>query len=347
MGTSLAVIEAEFKPRLPIFADVLRSYSLPVEAIRGSLMVSIERNPTLLDCSPQSIISGAMSLAVLGLRVDGVTGQGFLIPFGGRAQPVIGVNGFTVIAGRAGYTLQAFAYREGDKLAEIGGSDPRIEHQIDPSHKGKLIGVYAVARSNTMPTMFSPLITLDELIAARDSSKGYQSAKKRGKEHPWSTHFEQMCLKTAKRRLAKDIPNDMLQRAAWLDGQHDAGKLGALRPDAQGVIEAEAVDVIEAESPLPERQPEPDRPPISLEPPRWNWRRSDGKELTFSSRSQWMAQILATAEKINDPSALLDALRRNAAIFQQIEARGQKEAVEELRRAINARINMLDPPPAG
>lgn len=329
MGTSLAIIESEFKPRLPVFADVLRPYHMPPEAIRGALIAACEQNPALLDCSPQTLINGAMSLAVLGLRVDGVTGQGFLLPFSGRATPIIGVKGYTVIAARAGYTLEARLVREGDQLRELGAPEPRIEHEMRPGNRAKVIGAYALARSRTMPTLFSPFLSIDDLLQARDQSKGYQSAMRRGKDHPWKSHPEAMFLKTAKRLLAKDIPNDALQRAAWLDMQHDMGNLAQLRPDAAGVIEGEVAEI------YPDRQPQADEIPVL--PQRFEWQRPDGSYLSWPTIQDWSAALLRNIEATNNVEQLRAARARNGALMAELAASGFSEQVMLVQAAFDKR----------
>jgi phage RecT family recombinase len=69
------------------------------------------------------LFNSAMSAAVLGLEVDGVTGQAYLIPFAGKAQLVIGYKGFNTLAARSGITITGAVVREGDEFDfELGSN---------------------------------------------------------------------------------------------------------------------------------------------------------------------------------------------------------------------------------
>jgi recombination protein RecT len=96
---------------------------VPVERLMQTIMISCERLPALLKCDRQSLFNSAMSAAVLGLEVDGVTGQAYLIPFAGKAQLVIGYKGFNTLAARSGITITGAVVREGDEFDyELGSA---------------------------------------------------------------------------------------------------------------------------------------------------------------------------------------------------------------------------------
>jgi hypothetical protein len=95
MTTALTVLENQLKPLAPRLEMVLDK-RVPVDRLMQTIMISCERLPLLFDCDRQSLFNSAMSAAVLGLEVDGVTGQAYLIPFAGKAQLVIGYKGFNM-----------------------------------------------------------------------------------------------------------------------------------------------------------------------------------------------------------------------------------------------------------
>lgn len=326
MGTQLVAVKDEFSSsgRVQAFRDVLAPYRLPVEAWQAGLFSMLEQNKYLLDsCDLSSVLNSGMTIAVLGLRMDRATGQSCIIPFKGKAQPIVMVQGYTVVAARGGYTLQGRLVREGDDFKEVGGSDPRIEHVPRLGNKGKIIGTYAVARSRTLPVLFTPFLSIDEVIAVRDKSKGYQSAMENRKPHPWATDFEPMVIKTAKRRLAKDIPNDQLHTAAWLDQQHDLGRLAYLKPDGQPESEPEPI--------YPERQPNITDTVDLTEPatagPVLAWVLPDGSSTKEAeSAGQWASTIAAGLRKVTDDDKLKAALERNRATINEIMAVHPDEA---------------------
>jgi phage RecT family recombinase len=70
-----------------------------------------------------------MSAACLGLEVDGVTGQAYLIPFKGRAQLVVGYKGYNTLAARSGITITGAVVREGDEFDYQLGSAAFVRHK--------------------------------------------------------------------------------------------------------------------------------------------------------------------------------------------------------------------------
>lgn len=318
MGTELVAVKDEMHSlaRVQAFRDVLAPYRLPVEAWRTGLLTVFETTNILRYCDLPSVMNSAMTIAVLGLRMDKATGQSCIVPFKGKAQPIIMVQGYTVVAGRGGYTLQSRLVREGEAFREIGGSNPAIVHEPIPGNTGKPVGTYAVARSLHHPVLFTPFMSIDEIMAVRDRSKGYQSAKDNNNPHPWMTDFEAMMLKTPKRRLAKDIPNDQLASAAWLDTQHDLGNHAFLNPDGHGVTEAPSGPT------YPDRQPgvtdvedltEPARPRAAL-----IWNLPTGAPFKADSVQKWTEAVCSAASRQQDTGKLQAALDRNREVLNAI-----------------------------
>src|SRR5215472_2936865 len=113
MSNELTILEQQMKPLAPRFAEALGSV-MPVERLMRTVMISVERLPSLLDCDRQSVFNAAMTAACLGLEVDGVPGQAYLIPFKRRAQLVIGYKAMNTLAARSGITITGAVVREGD-----------------------------------------------------------------------------------------------------------------------------------------------------------------------------------------------------------------------------------------
>lgn len=267
------------------------------------------------------------------VRKHNCSGQGCVVPFKGKAQPIVMVKGYTVLAGRAGYTLQGRLIREGDAWRERAGSDPGIDHEPKPGNKGKIVGAYAVARSNSHPTLFSPVLSLDELIATRDRSQGYKSAMRNNNSHPWATDFDAMCIKTPKRLLAKDIPNDMLQAASWLDTQHDLGRAAHLDPRGQGII-----DITPQDSPFPHRVESPDGAPVELAP-KFLWETPDGSVRDFPNADRWADTVCHNIgmEKVTVDQARA-ARSRNINHITAVHNAGYEAAARRVSDALDAKI---------
>src|SRR5688572_3533610 len=108
-----AAIETQLVQLAPRFDAVLGQIMKSQRLIR-TIMISLEKTPKLYECDRQSVFNAAMSAACLGLEVDGSTGQGFLIPFSGKAQLVIGYKGYGTMAARSGFVIRGAVVRDGD-----------------------------------------------------------------------------------------------------------------------------------------------------------------------------------------------------------------------------------------
>lgn len=239
MANELALLESQFAPLVPHFADVLAGIMPPERLIR-TVMVSAERTPKLLSCNRQSLFNAAMSAAVLGLEVDGVTGQAFLIPFGDRAQLVIGYKGFNTLAARAGITITGEVVREGDDF-DFNEGEGWVTHKrsLAPAAGRRIIAAWAKAAAQGRPPIVAVMGIADiEAVKARS-----QGAKK--SDSPWNDPvigFPAMASKTVKRRLARSTPLSVFQLAASLDeAVEERGLHAFIAPDRTLRIEGEAI----------------------------------------------------------------------------------------------------------
>ncbi len=233
-SNQLTMYESSLKLIAPKLEQVLAAYKMPVERLMRTVIVSLERLPKLLECPAQSVLNAAMTAACLGLEVDGVTGQGFLIPFGGKAQFITGYIGFNTMAARSGYTLGGSVVREGDDFDYQIGTGGFVHHRprLGNERSRKILGAYAKAE---MPGR-SPIIqvlSIDEILAVKAKAPGGNK-----KDSPWNDEavgFPAMATKTAKRRLARDMPLNVMVMAAAVEDQVDLGRAAHITPD-KGVI---------------------------------------------------------------------------------------------------------------
>ncbi|MFA6958560.1 MAG: recombinase RecT [Thermoanaerobaculia bacterium] len=215
---------------------------LGAERLIRTMLVSVERNPQLLDCTRQSLLQAAMTAAVLGLEVDGVTGQGYLIPFRDNkagtsiAQFVIGYKGFNTIAARAGFVILGDVFRDGDRI-EYDIANGYVSHSPVLGNKGKILGAWARAMSRTLPPV-AVVMGIDEILAVKRRSPGAKRS-----DSPWNDvgiGFPAMASKTPKRRLARSMPLNTMQLAAALEeAVEERGMTAHIRQD--GVLEAEVI----------------------------------------------------------------------------------------------------------
>jgi recombination protein RecT len=243
--SDLQVIERAFAPLAPKFADVLNVPGVnltPARLIR-SVMVSCGRTPKLQACTLTSLFNAAMSAACLGLEVDGVTGQAFLIPFDIKgvptAQLVVGYKGYNTIGARSGLTIGGEVVREGDDFAFDEGA-AWIHHSKLLGKPGRrIIAAWATARAMDRPATVK-VLDIDDLLAVKS-----RSPAARKNDSPWNDEaigFPAMCEKTAKRRLARNMPLNVYQLAARLDEAFEEQGLPAHIHPSQGVIVDQAAE---------------------------------------------------------------------------------------------------------
>jgi len=238
-SNELAVLETQLQPLMPHFSQVLPK-TLPVERLIRTIVISAQRLPKLLECDRQSLFNAAMSAACLGLEVDGVTGQAYLIPFKGRAQLVVGYKGYNTLAARSGITITGAVVREGDDFDYQLGSAAYVRHKPKGS-KGRITHAWACAQTMDRPAVVE-VLDIDELLAVKAKSP----AIKNGADTPWNDPaigFPAMCQKTVKRRLARSMPLNVMQHAARMDEAVDEqGSPAWISPDKGVVIDGEFSD---------------------------------------------------------------------------------------------------------
>lgn len=113
-------------------------------------MTSFSQNSALQKCDMHSIFASVIVAAQLGLEI-GVGGQGYLVPYGGKATFVPGWQGLVDLVSRAGRaTVWTGAVYQGDEFDWALGDRPFIKHR--PAGGGDswedITHVYAVGRVN-------------------------------------------------------------------------------------------------------------------------------------------------------------------------------------------------------
>ncbi len=215
--TSEKIEQAAVAKRAPTLADMIEKQkeqigrALPkhVDSDRFvRIALSQVKNPRsgLQSCDPMSVIVGLMDAAQLGLEVDGVQGQAYLVPrrVGGKqvATFQIGWQGYKDLAFRAaGITVAADTVREGDHFRFSRGTEMVVEHVPDiDSDDSPIRAFYAVAEfpDGRKPFEVKSMRWMEEFRDRFAASKHERS--------PWVQHFEAMAHKTMIRRLLKTLP---------------------------------------------------------------------------------------------------------------------------------------------
>lgn len=335
MANQLQIIESHFKPLVPRMEQAIpASANLPAKRIMQSVLIACEKNPDLMECTATSMQEAVFSACALGLLVDGITGQGYIVKYGNKAQFQTGFKGYTTIAARSGFTLGADNVFVGEKYKIRLGTNGVAEVEPDFSIRGPnatLLASFAFMESKAFPSMVDAM-SLDEIMAIRAISKTRRT------DSPWNTAFPEMAKKTVKRRLGKSAPIDILQRAIAIDDAADQGSHAYIRPDDQAVI----IDDREA-GPLTPMQPPPSEAFTLRDTVKFEVIFGDGVVRDLGTLDHWQQQIWSRLQKVDDPAALRAFLDRNKVVFDGIAERYATD-VEGLRIKIRERIQELSRP---
>lgn len=179
-----------------IFRNKLTAYKNLIDpAIFVSVVTNqFRKNPALLKCSQASVMDAMVTCAQLGILPNGRDAH--LIPYKDDCQLIIDYKGLATLAFRhADLSEPIFA----DVVCMNDVFDYNMGRVVRHSwslkqDRGEVIGAYAIARFKTGGERHD-LLSLKELNEARKMS--------RSQNGPWSNWYQEMCKKTAVRRLCK------------------------------------------------------------------------------------------------------------------------------------------------
>jgi len=197
---------------LPRHIDPRRMIQVALGALRT--------NPALLECTQTSLLSAVMSASQLGLELDGMTGQAYLVPYGRDVTLQIGYRGLIDLARRSGQisSISARVVRQGDFFEYEYGLHEDIKHIPKASPDAPITHVYASARFKDGGFAFE-VLSREDVEAIRRMSKTGGSASS-----PWNKFWPAMAKKTAIRQLAKYLPISVeVARAVTIDEHSEAG----------------------------------------------------------------------------------------------------------------------------
>lgn len=254
-GTQVASRPAQIRDLLgkmsSEIAKALPKHMTPDRMIRVAA-TAIIKNPDLMKCSDVSLCKAVTEASQLGLDLDGVLGQAYLVPYGNVCQLIPGYRGLIMLARRSGEILDIAAElvyaRDVFKIQK--GSEPKLVHEPTlENDRGPVIGAYAIAfLKGAMPHY--EFMRTDEIEAIKARSK----ASTKG---PWRTDWGEMAKKTATRRLCKWLPMSVeLERGLELDARAESGNLDIDVNSSTRVITGQSVlDQLPGADPEPADQP--------------------------------------------------------------------------------------------
>jgi len=213
-------------------ARALPKHLSPDRMVRIAL-TAFRMNPKLAQTDPRSVFAAVIQSSQLGLEV-GLMGEAHLVPFGSQCQLIPGYQGLMKLARNSGIVQDIYGHevRVNDKFDIVLGLNRTLVHEplkksgfpSSDEERGTIVGFYAVAVFKDGTRTFHAM-SKEQIEQVRDNSRGYQMAKKYGKESPWDTHFIPMGLKTVIRRLCNLLPKSPeLAMALAMDDVNERGE---------------------------------------------------------------------------------------------------------------------------
>ena len=161
----------------------------------------LRKNPKLLDCTQVSLFSSIAQASTLGLEMDGVLGQAYLVPYGNECTLIVGYKGLLSLMRRSGEvsTITLEVVHGGDQFEYQLGDDPYIRHvpSDDPGRESNPIThAYCVVTLKDGGKQRS-VWGLAKLTAhMKKHSPSYSKS-----DSPWKTNFATMSKKTVVRDM--------------------------------------------------------------------------------------------------------------------------------------------------
>lgn len=199
----------------------------------GLFFQAIAKNPTLAQCSLASLIMGLTDSATLGLPINSIEGDGYLVPRSRNvknngewqkvweAQFQAGYLGKLKLAYEsplvAGITVEAV--RDGDNFKIQLGTTQEVSHE--PKGGSAITGIYAVMwlTSGCRRCVYWTTEQIQEHAKAFVDSKSLDNAKS-----AWKTNWRSMACKTVLLNLLKYAPvSDRARRVMQSEEYADAG----------------------------------------------------------------------------------------------------------------------------
>jgi recombination protein RecT len=198
-------MEPQFRNALPAHVDSGRFVRMCLTA------VSPQRGSRLLECEPTSVLAAMTQAAQLGLEIDAVRGQAYVVPRWNSQSKTyeavfqLGYRGLIDLAGRAGIIVSAADVHATDHFSFEKGLVPQLTHRWQMgADRGPVIGYYAIAALPDGRREFE-LLSVTEAAEFRDRFAAAKS-KQGSIVGPWADHFDAMARKTAIRRLLNYLP---------------------------------------------------------------------------------------------------------------------------------------------
>lgn len=173
---------------------------VPADRMIKMAMLAVSREPDLLECTQESVISAIMQSAELGLDLGGSLGDAYPVKFKNTCVLIVGYRGLAKLARQSGLVkrIEADVVYENDRFEIKRGTESSLLHVPAMKNRGSAVGAWALAEMTDGGVQFEYL-SKDEIEKVRKTSRASNSLM-------WDTFWEEGAKKTAFRRLAKWLP---------------------------------------------------------------------------------------------------------------------------------------------
>lgn len=222
-GKAITTVQTYFEKHKDQIAAALPKHLTPERMIRLA-RTSLSQNRRLAECDPGSIFASVVVASQLGLEI-GVSGQGYLVPYKGKATFVPGWQGLVDLVSRSGrgsvWTGAVFA---GDEFDYSLGDSPFVKHKPGGENDPKaLTHVYAIGRPTGAEWPIIDVWPITKVWSHRDKYN------KVGSDHYSFKHPEMYARKCPLMQVLKYMPKSIeLSAAMELSHRVDEGRTATM-----------------------------------------------------------------------------------------------------------------------
>lgn len=205
---------------LPAIKSKMRKFGMDTESIESETSHALQilnnpKNTFLARCSKESILKSIINIAQLGLTLNPISKEAYLIPrydnysksYQCCLEPsYIGLVKLLTDAGSV-TSIQTNLVYENDEFNIIHGLTIDFRHiPILKGERGKIIGVYSVATLKTGEKQFE-YVPREDIETVREHSESYKAwMKDNSKPCVWNEYEGEMFRKTCLKRIQKYLP---------------------------------------------------------------------------------------------------------------------------------------------
>lgn len=222
MGNVITAAQAALnliEPARDAFDSVLSDKSLSFEREAGFAVQVISGSDYAFKIArqnPQSVINAVTNVAAIGISLNPIKRQAYLVPRDGKICLDISYLGLADLAIGSGSIrwVQAGIVRGNDNFRLSGYDKPPV-HEYDPfaTDRGDIRGVYVVVKTLDGDYL-THAMRIDAVWDIRDRSSAWKGFVSKGTKCPWVTDEEEMVKKTCVKQASKYWPKvERLERA--------------------------------------------------------------------------------------------------------------------------------------